>query len=57
MKLQELKFYYRSANNLLPHYLQSLPFQVNTNSYEARSQTTRFQWRPIHVYAQKIMMI
>ncbi len=46
IKLLELKFYYKYENNLLPHYLQSLSLQINTNSYETRSQNKIVQWRP-----------
>ena len=53
IKLQELKFYYKYENKLLPHYLQSLPFQLNTNIHRTRSQNKNFQWRPMHEYAKK----
>ncbi len=47
IKLQELKFYYKYENNLLPHYLQCLPFQLNTNSHRTRSQNKNVQWRSL----------
>ncbi len=53
IKLQELKFYYKYEMNLLPHYLESLPFQLNTNRYETRSLNNCFQWKPMHEYAKK----
>jgi hypothetical protein len=34
LKLQELKFYFKYKNNKLPHYLQSLPFQPNTETHD-----------------------
>ncbi len=34
LKLEELKFYYKYKNNKLPHYLQALPFQINTRTYD-----------------------
>ncbi len=33
LNLQELKFYYKYENNVLPYYLQNLPFQLNANSH------------------------
>ncbi len=53
IKLQELKFYYKFETNLLQHYLQSLPFQLNTNSHGTRSQNRNVQSRPMHEYAKK----
>ncbi len=40
LKLQELKFYFKYKNNKLPHYLQSLPFQPNTETHD---HATRIQ--------------
>ncbi len=40
LKLQEFKFYYKYKNSKLPHYLQSLPFQTNTNTH---ARATRIQ--------------
>ncbi len=34
LKLQERKFYYKYKNSKLPHYLQSLPFQPNSNTHD-----------------------
>ncbi len=31
LRLHELKFYYKYKNNKLPHYLQNLPLECNTN--------------------------
>ncbi len=39
-KLQELKFYYEHNKNKLPHYLQSLPFNPNTETQPCNSHTT-----------------
>ncbi len=40
LKLQELKFYYKYKKNKLPYYLQSLPFNPNT---ETHYHSTRIQ--------------
>ncbi len=53
LKLQELKFYYKYENNLLPYYLQCLPFQLNSNSNATKSENKIVQWRPMHEYAKK----
>ncbi len=51
--LQELKFYYKNENNLLPYYLQNLPFQLNANSHATRSHHKICQLRPMHEYVKK----
>ena len=53
LTLQELKFYYKYENNLLPYYLQNLLFKPNIHSHAIRSQDKIYQWRPMHEYARK----
>ncbi len=44
MKLNDLKFYYKYQNNLLPYYLLS--------SHATRSENKIVKWRPMHDYAK-----
>ncbi len=37
--LQELKFYYKYKNHKLPHYLQNLPLQSNTEIHNYATHT------------------
>ncbi len=53
LKLQKWTFYYKYENNLLPYYLQRLPFQFNSNSHATRSENIIVQWRPMHYYAKR----
>ncbi len=46
LKLHVLKIDYKYKSNLLPYYLQSVPFQLNTNSHATRLENTIFQWKP-----------
>ncbi len=57
-KLQELKFYYKFTNNKLPYYLQTLPFNSNTNNthnHNTRTQYNTQQRKPNHEYARKCL--
>ncbi len=55
-KLQELKFYYKYKNNILPHYLHSLLFHPNTRTHD---HDTRIKYKihnPIgkHVFTKTV---
>ena len=54
LKLQELKFYYKYKNNKLPHYLQSLTFQPNTDTHAHATRIQHNIHQPItkHVFAK-----
>ncbi len=54
LKLQELKLYYKYNNNKLPHYLQNLPFEPNTNTHNHSTciQHKIHQPKINHVYAK-----
>ena len=53
--LQELKFYYKYKNDKLPHYLQNLPLQPNTDThnYATRTQHNIHHPKTQHEYAKK----
>ncbi len=55
LKLQELKFYYKYKNSKLPHYLQSLPFQPNSNAHDHATRIQQGIYQPMrnHVFVKK----
>ena len=55
LRVQELKFYYKYKHNLLPSYLQEMPFHPNTetHNYETRTQLNIHQPLVKHEYAKK----
>ncbi len=57
LRLQELKFYYKYKNNKLPHYLQHLPLECNTDIhyYETRTQHKLCELKTDHEYAKKCL--
>ncbi len=54
LKLQELKFYYKYKDSKLPHYLQSLPFQLNSNTHDHATHIQHKIHQPMsnHVFAK-----
>ena len=57
LRLQELKFYYKYKNNKLPHYLQNLPLECNTDihNYATRIQHKLRELKTDHEYAKKCL--
>ncbi len=57
LRLQELKFYYKYKNNKLPHYLQNLPLECNTDihNYETHTQHKLHELKTDHEYAKKCL--
>ena len=53
--MQELKFYYKFRNRQLPHYLQDLPIQYNseTHQHHTRIQDNIHVGRTTHEYAKR----
>ena len=55
LELQQLKFYYKYQNNLLPHYLQNLPFHHHNEIHDHNTRLEQ-EMRPAlvkHTFAEK----
>ncbi len=58
LKLQQLKFYYKYKNNKLPHYLQALPFHLNTRTHDHNTRIKHNIHHPIakHIFAKNCVL-
>ncbi len=57
LKCQELILYYKYDNNLLPYYLQNVPFQLNTSNHATRSRNTIFHMETYARICQNVYTI
>ena len=57
LRSQELKFYYKFKNGLLPRYLLDMPFNTNaeTHGYDTRSRNNIHQPIAKHEYAKRTL--